>query len=117
MNWLVLLLIPVACAVSLPLTALMIRLGHRLGTFDSPGVPGQVKAERRRVPNNGGVAIFWGIALPTLGALGAAWFLEPSIAEQWLPGTAVHTPGVRSQTPLALLVLGCMLALHVVGLI
>src|SRR6188508_267344 len=98
MNWLVLLLIPVACAVSLPLTALMIRLGHRLGTFDSAGVPGQVKAERRRVPNTGGVAIFWGIALPMLGALGAAWFLEPTLAEQWFSGAAAHMPGVRSQT-------------------
>jgi hypothetical protein len=63
------------------------------------------------------VAIFWGIALPTLGALGAAWFLDPATVEGGLSGAAVHMPGVRAQTPLALLVLGCMLALHIMGLI
>src|SRR5256885_16292271 len=62
-------LTPLATLISLPLTALLIRLGHRMGTFDSPGVAGQIKLERRPVPNTGGLAIFWSIALPVIAGL------------------------------------------------
>lgn len=113
---LVLALVPVSLGISLPLTALMVRLGHRLGALDSPGVPGQIKT-RRPVPNTGGVAIFWAIALPMLAALAAAWWADPAIVDRLRPGAAAHLPGARAQTPLALLLLGALLLLHVLGLI
>lgn len=113
---LVLALVPVSLGISLPLTALMVRLGHRLGALDSPGVPGQIKT-RRPVPNTGGVAIFWAIALPMLAALAAAWWADPAIIDRLRPGAAAHLPGARAQTPLALLLLGALLLLHVLGLI
>src|SRR5690606_7296989 len=109
---LVLALVPVSLGISLPLTALMVRLGHRLGALDSPGVPGQIKT-RRPVPNTGGVAIFWAIALPMLAALAAAWWADPAIVDRLRPGAAAHLPGARAQTPLALLLLGALLLLHV----
>src|SRR5688572_5775235 len=101
---LVLALAVASFAVSLPLTWALVRLGHRLGTFDSAGVPGQVKAPRRRVPNTGGVAIFWGIALPMLLGLAFVWAFVDNKME--LPAALQplreHFLGVRQQTPLAL---------------
>jgi UDP-GlcNAc:undecaprenyl-phosphate/decaprenyl-phosphate GlcNAc-1-phosphate transferase len=119
---LILALIAASCAVSLPLTAALVRVGHRLGTFDSAGVPGQVKAPRRRVPNTGGVAIFWGVALPMLVGLAVVWAAVPIDAGPregltLLPAALEpHLDGVREQTPLALALLGSLLLLHVVGL-
>lgn len=117
MPRLVLLLIPVALALSLPLTALMVHLGRRLRAFDSAGVPGQVKAPRRRVPNTGGVAIFWSIALPMAAVLAAAWMIDPAAIDRIRPGVSVHLPGIREQTPLALALLGSLFVLHTMGLI
>src|SRR5881394_3410722 len=112
MRWLVLALVPVSFAVSLPLTWLMVRLGHRLKAYDSPGVAGQVKAARRRVPNTGGVAIFWGIVLPMLGGLGAVSLIDPSargeaaLVMQLFPAPLRdHLAGIQAETPLAALVL------------
>ncbi len=118
MTWLCLLLIPVAFAISLPLTAVMIRLGHRLRTFDSAGVPGQDKAPRRLVPNTGGVAIFWAIAIPMVVGLVMAQFVDvASSVSPWLVSLKAHLPGIRAQTPLAGLVVASAALLHVLGLI
>ncbi len=115
MTPLVLALILPAFAISLVLTAVLIRLGHRLGTLDSGGVPGQVKAERRQVPNTGGVAIYAGVVIPLIVALvaialagDAAWIPEP---------LRIHIDGVRSQIPAAIVLLVCLTLLHVMGLI
>ncbi len=120
MIWLCLLLVPVAAAISLPLTAVMIRLGHRLRTFDSAGVPGQVKAPQRRVPNTGGVAIFWSIVAPMIVGLVLARFVTIETGSgdpSWLTSLREQLPGIRAQAPLAVLVLLCAAALHVLGLI
>lgn len=120
---LVLALIPISLAVSLPLTAIMVRLGHRLGTYDSAGVPGQVKT-RHRVPNTGGVAIFWGIAVPILAGLAmVAPFdfsnrYDPDGLRTTFPAALrPHLHGIQQQTPLALGLVGSLLLLHVLGLI
>src|SRR4051794_12369088 len=106
-------LIPLAMLISLPLTANMIRLGHRLGIFDSPGVPGQVKLERRRIPNTGGVAIFWAIALPTAAGLGLASQRDLLSSSPILDSPLrEHILGVAQQTPLAFALIGSLLLLH-----
>lgn len=105
----------VALALSLALTPAARALGRRRMLLDSAGVPGQEKA-RRAVPNVGGVAVFWSIALPVLAGLGAVWFL-PGVVERLIPAAGAHLEGVREQTPMALGLLGAMLALHVMGLI
>jgi UDP-GlcNAc:undecaprenyl-phosphate GlcNAc-1-phosphate transferase len=118
-----LVLIPFAMLISLPLTAVLIRLGHRLGTFDSPGVAGQVKLERRRVPNTGGIAIFWAIALPVLMGLFLLSPIPRSWSGFWRSEAPVylalepHIHGIAQQTPLALALLGSLLILHILGLI
>lgn len=110
-------LIPLATLISLPLTAVLIRLGHRLGTYDSAGVTGQVKLERRRVPNTGGVAIFWAIVLPV--AVGLLLIQNAGSAEHSIfpASLQVHLEGIVKQTPLAFGLLASLLLLHAVGLI
>lgn len=120
MRTLVLFLIPLAFAIAWPLTAWLIWLGHRLETFDSAGVAGQVKAARRRIPNTGGVAIFFAIAAP-LGA--GLLLLRPGLMPLgWLPTSlqqslSLHLPGIASQAGQGWLLLGSLALLHVMGLV
>ena len=118
MTWAILALIPVAFVISLPLTALMRRLGHRLRALDAPGVAGQVKFAPRRVPNTGGVAVFLGIALPMLAGLAFVWSIgaEGTTGEFFKP-VQEHWEGIRTQTVDAVILLGGLLALHVMGLV
>ncbi|GMV26660.1 MAG: undecaprenyl-phosphate alpha-N-acetylglucosaminyl 1-phosphate transferase [Phycisphaerae bacterium] len=128
MIWACLSLILVGAAISTPLTAVLIRLGHRLKTFDSPGVAGQVKAAPRRVPNTGGVAVFLGVAIPLLAALVALNLpgldRAPSATEsgiagvitRWVPALHEHLPGIRDKTLDAAALVGALLIVHVMGL-
>lgn len=128
MRTLVVLLIPVSFVLAWPLTAMLIWLGHRLHTFDSGGVPGQVKAPRRRIPNTGGVAIFAAIAAPlTLGLL----VLRPGVLESiysvgWLPqgwsdfaiaNLTPHLAGIAQQAGQGWLLLASLALLHIMGLL
>jgi UDP-GlcNAc:undecaprenyl-phosphate/decaprenyl-phosphate GlcNAc-1-phosphate transferase len=117
MPWLCVALIPIAFAISCPLAGLLVRLGHRLRTYDGAGVAGQVKKPPRRVPNTGGIAIFWGVALPILGALAALGLGAADALADHLPLLAPHLPGIREQTPLAVTLVGSLAVLHVMGLI
>lgn len=117
MVWICLSLIGVSLAVALPATRLMIRLGHRLRALDSAGVAGQVKAERRPVPNTGGVAIVAGVFVPLLFAVLAARVVPDATFERFAPAALPHLPGIRQETPLALLLAASLLLLHILGLI
>jgi len=116
MAWLCALLALIAFAISLPVTAAMRVLGCRLGALDGAGVQGQIKFESRSVPNTGGVAIYLAIALPLAGALLGLWLLDDHVADL-VPVLQEHIPGLRTMTPLVLTYLGCLTALHVLGLI
>jgi UDP-GlcNAc:undecaprenyl-phosphate GlcNAc-1-phosphate transferase len=116
MAWLCALLTLIALIISLPATVGMRTLGRRMGALDGAGVEGQVKFESRRVPNTGGVAIYLAIALPLIGAMLGLWLLGDQLGEA-VPPLREHVPGLRSVTPLVLTYLGCLTALHVLGLI
>jgi len=106
-------LILVSMAICVPLCALLIALGHRMQTFDSPGVAGQVKDRSRRVPNTGGIAIFWAIVLPLAGAL-----LVGNFAPQLLPAAASeNVPYLVQKTGMAVVFIACMLAVHAMGVV
>lgn len=107
----ILLLIPAAFVLACPATGLMRRLGARLGQLDKPG---ERKIHTRPIPSTGGVAIFWAVALPCLAGLAAGWLVDENV---WPRAVRPHIAGLKSQTPLAAALLGCVFALHVLGLI
>lgn len=116
MVLLVLLLVLVGLAISLPLTALLIRLGHRTGALDSPGSAGHIK-HLRAVPNIGGVSIYLAVALPLALGMSAAWLIDPDTLRRWIPGIADHLSRIKESTPTAVAMLACMTVLHVTGLV
>lgn len=91
-------------------------LSRRLGTFDSAPLGGQIKAAPRRVPNTGGIGLFWGMLLPMLACVLGALLMPQWIAAQF-PSTAPHLEGLRSQAPMALLFMSCLFALHILGIV
>lgn len=120
MRDLVLCLIAVGFAVSWPCTWVMRWVGLRAGHLDGAGVAGQVKAPPRRVPNTGGVAIFLGIAAPMAAGLALVWSPAAETIAGWFSrgeGLAAHLPGLRATTADALVLLGALLSLHIVGVI
>ena len=117
MLWACLSLIAVSFALSAVLTAVAARVGRRLNALDSAGVPGQVKAARRAIPNTGGVAIFLGFTLPIALGLIALRILPPSTLTGWVPALAEHLPGLESRAVDAIILLACVTVLHAVGLV
>jgi UDP-GlcNAc:undecaprenyl-phosphate/decaprenyl-phosphate GlcNAc-1-phosphate transferase len=117
MLWLILTLIAVAFAVSLPATWLARGLGRRLQAMDGAGVAGQVKAPPRRVPNTGGVGIFAGIAAPMVAGIAVVWFERWEWVLERAPALAQHLSGIEQMLPSAGIVLGCLTVLHLVGLV
>ena len=111
-------LVFIALAISLPGAWLACRVGGRLGALDTSGVPGQVKTDARRVPNIGGVAIFWAISLPMIVGLVAVNLLAGRDDLSLVPAALTeHLPGIVERTPVALGLLGSLALLHVLGLI
>lgn len=111
------LLVLVGLAVAVPATWAARAIGRRLNALDAPGVAGQVKEAPRRVPNTGGIGIFLGFAAPIAAALVA---VNSGMADRLaveFPAFAPHLPGLAARTGDALILLGAILVLHVVGLI
>src|ERR1044071_3485273 len=117
MVWMCLLLIAVGFAVSLPVTWVMIRVGHRYGAMDSLGARGHVKSARRLIPNTGGVAIFAAVALPVIAGLAAVHGLPDEMLTRLAPSLGAHLAGIRRETPLAMILVACVAVLHGMGLI
>lgn len=123
MVWMVLALVAVGAAISLPVTAILCKLGKRLGTLDSTGAIGHSKT-LRGLPNVGGVGIFLAIALPMGGGLLGLSLLDKTTLSEWIPGIAEHLPRLTqgSETTMASIntawaMLGGMLVLHLLGLV
>ncbi|MHC4081705.1 MAG: MraY family glycosyltransferase [Planctomycetota bacterium] len=115
MVWIILALVGVGLAISLPVTAGARAVGRRLGAFDTSGAPGHVKT-LRQVPNGGGVAIFLAVALPMVGGLVALRVFDAEFWGRWLPDTQEILARVTQQTtPTALAMLVAMTALLVTG--
>jgi UDP-GlcNAc:undecaprenyl-phosphate/decaprenyl-phosphate GlcNAc-1-phosphate transferase len=102
--------------LSLALCLIVEAVSRRASAFDTPPIPGQLKAPTRRVPNTGGIGVFWAITLPIICALLAA-HLAPDLVSRLAPAAAVHLEGVREQTLLAVALLVSLFALHVLGVI
>ncbi|MCP3902598.1 MAG: undecaprenyl/decaprenyl-phosphate alpha-N-acetylglucosaminyl 1-phosphate transferase [Planctomycetes bacterium] len=124
MLWPVLALLIVGLVISLPATAVLVRMGRRLGALDSAGSDGHRKLVLRDVPNIGGVAIFAAVALPVIVGVTLLHIVGAETWARWLPALEPLLPrlleggdGARSSSATALALVGCMAALHLVGLI
>ena len=117
MLWIVLAVVAVGFAISLPVTFLVRRVGERTGALDSPGHPGHEKV-LRAVPNTGGLAIFLAVALPIAAALAAVWVFDPQVWSRWLADLDPdHLERIRQSTPTALALLAGMSVLHLMGMV
>jgi len=112
-------LIPIAASLSWIITKLAIRLGHAAGALDTAPIPGQIKMQRRAIPNTGGIGIFWGFALPLFAALLillASGFDPAKLS--FLPHGALDQLGeFRARIPLAGGLLICVSLIHALGLV
>jgi UDP-GlcNAc:undecaprenyl-phosphate/decaprenyl-phosphate GlcNAc-1-phosphate transferase len=102
------------CAVSFTIawigTLLVRRIALRIGFVDRPGGR-KIHANPKAL--GGGIAIVAALALPMAAALLVVHLFDPP--QRWA-GLAEHWSGIRQQTPLALALLGAILAIHLVGL-
>jgi len=101
-------------ALSAPFTGLLVRLGMRVGALDTPGAKGHVK-ELRKVPNIGGIAIFWSTIAPLALALGLL-YAAPDAVLEWAPAMQPYFErALATRNDWAVIVVGA-LALHLMGL-
>jgi UDP-GlcNAc:undecaprenyl-phosphate GlcNAc-1-phosphate transferase len=105
-------------AVSWLATLVVRSVAPRIGFVDKPG---HRKIHHKPIPLGGGVAILLGFALPFLAAIAVVAALPPASSPHMNTSPekryfADLADGVRQQTPLALGLLGAMLAMHVLGL-
>jgi UDP-GlcNAc:undecaprenyl-phosphate/decaprenyl-phosphate GlcNAc-1-phosphate transferase len=137
MQFLILLLIPVAFVISAAATAAMKRIAPRIGFVDRPG---HRKMHHAPKPLGGGVAIFVGILAPMLVGLLLVNFTAPpdendgvntvvavgraltdparfnSPPPDLMSRLSNHWSGIRHQSPLALKLILAMLLMHLLGL-
>lgn len=114
---LILILISVSFAISLPATWIILRLSRRIGTLDTSPIEGQIKADTRLIPNTGGIAIVMGILLPMIVAVGVFSGLDPDTLPMLFDPIKEHLPGLRSQLALGWTLIGSLFGLHVLGVI
>lgn len=106
----------VAALLAAPLTAWLIRLGHRAGVLDSAGAAGHVKV-LRNVPNIGGVAITLAVGLPLLLGLTLATLLPAERLASWAPSLSTSLQRLPDILRPAWALLAGMTAMHVLGLV
>jgi UDP-GlcNAc:undecaprenyl-phosphate GlcNAc-1-phosphate transferase len=110
-------ILPILCLplisfiVSWMATLLIRQIAPRFGFVDKPG--GR-KIHANPKPLGGGVAILAGVALPLLGAL--IVLHSPLVGGHNISLDPAYVGGAGERTPLALGLLGAMLAMHLLGL-
>jgi UDP-GlcNAc:undecaprenyl-phosphate/decaprenyl-phosphate GlcNAc-1-phosphate transferase len=108
-------LIAIGLAISLPITALLVRLGHRAALLDTQGAKGHIK-QLRRIPNIGGIAIYVAVAAPMAIGLVAIWIIDAQTLQRISPALLEHLPRLKQSTPTAMAMLACLTGLHIMGL-
>lgn len=96
-------------------TALLVRLGHRVGALDSPGAAGHAKT-LRTVPNIGGIAIALAALAPLVAGLAAA-SVDPSVVSRIVPGLAPYAERVASESGVWWGILAGGVLMHLLGLV
>ncbi|MDF1808566.1 MAG: MraY family glycosyltransferase [Phycisphaerales bacterium] len=117
MELLIFILIGISACISLPATWGILRISKRYGLVDSKAVEGQIKEESRRIPNTGGIAIALGILIPMIIAIIGISLFDPNSYPAFLAPLQEHISGLKSVMPLGWTLVGCLLGLHLLGLL
>lgn len=107
----ILCLLPVSFVISWCATRLIRKTAPRFGFVDKPG--GR-KIHANAKPLGGGIAIFAAVALPMLAIL--ALLQSGALVQNNTHWDVAYIRGAQQHTPLALGLLGVMLAMHLLGL-
>ena len=113
---LVLFSLPVGFLLVLPLTALAVRWGRRMGAMDSPGVVGHEKV-LRSVPNIGGIPLAIGVLGPVFIGLLAMAIWGGEIVYSLVPEASDFADRLASQQRAWWSILIGGLFLHLIGLL
>ena len=90
------------------------RLAPRLGMMDEPG---ERKVHGSAKPRTGGIAIFGALALPLLAVMiFTPLFQQPRLAHLLPESVRVQIPGLLAHRALAMVLLLCTAAIHLLGL-
>jgi UDP-GlcNAc:undecaprenyl-phosphate/decaprenyl-phosphate GlcNAc-1-phosphate transferase len=114
---LILILAGISFAISLPMSWIVLKISHKLGALDTAPLDGQVKADSRSIPNTGGIAIVTALLLPMIAVVLATLFISEESLPKLAEPLSEHLAGLRSQMPLGVALIGCILGLHILGLI
>jgi UDP-GlcNAc:undecaprenyl-phosphate GlcNAc-1-phosphate transferase len=111
MLYAVLALALVSFLLSAILTRGMIWLSPKIGFVDKPG---HRKIHTNPKPLGGGVAMFWGFAIPLIGIV-----VAPTLLTQigWIENSQAYLGGVQRRSAQAIGLLLAMFAMHILGLI
>ena len=115
MLGLVLLSIPLGFIIALPLTAMLVKAGRRMGAKDSPGSVGHQK-ELRDVPNIGGIAIVAAVLLPLISCLLVLGLIGPIRLAEYVPEVINFLDRLESQQGAWWSIVIGALVLHGMGL-
>jgi UDP-GlcNAc:undecaprenyl-phosphate GlcNAc-1-phosphate transferase len=116
MAWLAPGLLMLGLLLSLPLTAALVRLGHRLSALDSAGATGHAKT-LRAVPNIGGLAIVAAFVLPLAAALLVVSGVLPWSAESVWKGSGAFADRLSEGQRFGWLLVGAVTWLLLAGMV
>jgi UDP-GlcNAc:undecaprenyl-phosphate/decaprenyl-phosphate GlcNAc-1-phosphate transferase len=109
----------ITLAIAFTISALACRIVRKMAR--SSGVvdlPGGHKQHDRPVALGGGIAITWTICIPVLILVALSRALDVDHPPAWLPAfLAQHLGGIAFKSADALAIVGCTIALHLVGLL
>lgn len=117
MLWICLATTLLSFTISVVLCDAVNRISLRRGLVDAAGTEAHKPATDTPIPNTGGVAVFWAVALPLAAVMAAVWAIPIDTWAEWNPTLAVHIPGLRDSTAVGAWLLAGLAVLHVTGLI
>jgi UDP-GlcNAc:undecaprenyl-phosphate/decaprenyl-phosphate GlcNAc-1-phosphate transferase len=114
---LLLILCVTATLISLVGTFAALKVSTKLGALDSAPIEGQIKNQSRPIPNTGGIGIAMALWLPILiGMLSVSFLDSTSFTGILEPIQSVWTD-LQERVTLGWGLLGCIILLHLLGLI
>ncbi len=117
MELLILILIVLSLMISLPATWIILRLSHRIGALDSAPIEGQIKPKTCSLIGSRNAGSSAASMAPMIGASALFSIIDAAELPAFLDPIREHVLGLRSQLPLGWTLIGCVLGLHILGLI